>query len=79
MFHFCALKEYLNLRSKTNKYTCMKYVLSHTVNYQRFAVVIIRAAVQQHKQYNKLPNYVSGTTHRYSKCLKFSIWPQNAS
>jgi hypothetical protein len=83
MSHFCALKEYLNLCHTTNRYTCVKYVLSHTVNYQRvsipFAIVIIMAAVQQHKQYNKLPNYVSGTTQRHNKCLKFSIWSQNVS
>ena len=63
MFHFCVLKEYSNLRHTANRYTSVKYVLSHTVNYQRvsipFAIVIIRAAVQQHKQYNKLQNYVS--------------------
>ena len=83
MFRFCALKEYSNLRHTTNRYTCVKYVLSHNDNYQcvsiALAIVIISAAAQQHKQYNKLPNYVSGTTERYNKCLKFSIWPQNVS
>jgi hypothetical protein len=66
-----------NLRHTTSRYTYIKYVLSHTINYQRvsiaLAIVIIRAAVQQHKQYNKLPNYVSGTTQTYNKCLKCQL------
>jgi len=65
MVHFCALKDCLNLRSKTNKRTCIKHVLPHTVTCQRVsmpsAIAIIRAAAQQHRQYNKLPNYVHGT------------------
>ena len=85
VFHFCALKEFFKLapHSKQMRMYHIKCVLSHTINYHRvsiaFSFVIIRAAVQQHKQYNKLPNYASGTTQRNNKCLQFSIWSQNGS
>jgi hypothetical protein len=44
-FHYRALNEYLNLRNKTNKCTCIKCVLSHITDYQyvsiAFAMVIL--------------------------------------
>ena len=63
MFHNHALQEYLNLCNKTDKRTCIKYVLSCIINYQcvsfTFVIIIIRVALQGYSEYNKLPNCVS--------------------
>ena len=49
MFHFRALNERLNLRNKTNNYTCIKYDVSHINNYQHnsihFAIIILTIIV----------------------------------
>jgi hypothetical protein len=61
----------------------MGYVLSHIISYQNvsiaFVIIIFRVASQEHPEYNKLPNCVSGTTERYDRCLRLSIWSQNVS
>ena len=61
----------------------MKYVSSHIISYQNvsiaFVITIIRVALQEYSEYNKLPNCVSGTTERYDRCLRLSIWSQNVS
>jgi hypothetical protein len=41
MFHFCALKEYVNLRNNTNKCSCVKRVLSHIVNYEHVLTAFV--------------------------------------
>ena len=38
MFHTRALKEHLNLCNKTNKFTGIKYILSHIINYQHVSI-----------------------------------------
>jgi len=51
MFHTRALQHYLNLRNKTNKWTCPKYVLSHTINYQNVSIafaIITKVALQEY-------------------------------
>ena len=50
MFRIHSLKEYLNICNKTDKCTCMKYVLSHIINYQHVSIafaIIIRVFLQQ--------------------------------
>ena len=73
---------YLNLCNKTNKCTPIKYVLSYVHYYQHVSVtfvIIIRVALHEYQEYNKLSNDISLTTKRYNECLKFSLWSQNVS
>ena len=41
LFHFCALKKYVNLCNKTNKCSCIKRVLSHIVNYEHVLTAFV--------------------------------------
>jgi len=70
-----ALQEHLNVRNKNNKCTWIEYVLSNIISYQDVSigfVIIIRVALQEYSEYNKLPNCVSGTTQRYDRFLRFA-------
>jgi len=74
--------DYLNLCTKPNKYTSIKYVLSYIINCQHVSIaftIIIRVALQQYSKCNKLPTCISGTTERYNRCLRLFIWSQNVS
>jgi hypothetical protein len=47
-----------------DKCTCIKYVVSY-IDYQHMSItsaIFIRVTLQEYKKYNKLPNFVSGTT-----------------
>ena len=62
--------EYLHLCNKINKYRCIKYVLSHSINYQSVSIAsdtIISVALHEYYEDNKLPNCVSGTTQRWDR------------
>jgi len=51
MFHIHALKEYLNICNKTNQCTCIKYVLSHIINFQHVSIafaIIISVSLQEY-------------------------------
>lgn len=62
--------EILNLCNKTNKSTRIKYVLLH-INYQHvsIALAVMRVALQEHKEYNKPPIFISGTTQHYNRYM----------
>ena len=69
----------IHLCNTTNKYTCIQYVLSRTTNYEHVSTaftIINRVALHEYHEYNKLPNWISGATERYDRCLKLSTWSQ---
>jgi PP-loop superfamily ATP-utilizing enzyme len=48
-----------NLHNKTDKCTCIKYVVLHITDYQHVSItfaIISRVALQEYYKYNKLPN-----------------------
>ena len=59
----------------------MTYILSHVHSYQYvlIAFVIIRVALQEYQEYNKLANDISLTTQCYNESLKFSVLSQKSA
>jgi ABC-type uncharacterized transport system permease subunit len=56
-----------------NKFIWINYVSSHVVNYQHVSsvfAIIIGVALQEYKEYNNLPHWISETIQCYNKCLK---------
>ena len=51
-------------------------MLHRVINYQHVSIVltiIIEVALQEYKEYNNLPQVISGTTH-YNKCLNIEYF-----
>ena len=66
------IKQYLNLCDKTNKCTCIKYVLSHIINYQHISIafsIITSVGLQEYQEHNKLSSCINRTTQPYNSCL----------
>jgi hypothetical protein len=50
MVNIGALKKYLNMFNKSNKHTCVKFILSYVINQQHVSIafaIIVMLAVQQ--------------------------------
>jgi hypothetical protein len=63
---------------------CIKYVLSHVINYKCVSTdfaIIIRVALQEYKKYtiNRQIVEVSETTQQYDICLEFPVRSQSIS
>ena len=56
--------------------------VTYIINYQHVSIaftIIIRVAIQECQEYNKLPDCTSGTTQRYNRCFRLSVWSRNVS
>ena len=63
----------LDLCNKTNKRTCIQYALSHIINCQYVSIAfatILRVAVEESWEWNKIPNCISGTIQNCNRCLE---------
>jgi hypothetical protein len=57
---------------------CIKYVLSHVIDYQHVSIgfaIIIGVTLPEYNEYNNLPYRILGTTQCYNKCIKHSVVP----
>jgi len=51
----------------------MHVVGFHYKNVSIAVAIAIKVTSQENKEYNSLPNYISGTTRHCNTCLKFSV------
>jgi len=54
-----------------------KICLTHIILYQHISIALAIIIWEHYK--NRLPDCVSGTMGGYKRCLRLSIWPQNAT
>jgi len=57
----------------------MHLVGFHYKNVSIALAIVIKVTSQENKEYNSLPNYISGTTRYCNTCFKLSVWSQNVS